>query len=172
MRGGIRRGPLAAFALLTVAVVAGFVLRRALAPRIPGIEIVDLRGEVRFITLREIRSHDGIERRGSYQNQFGNWGGDAVYSGVRLRDLLPEGPEGVAVIAADGYEVRFTIEQVSDDAYPVALVLCVDGICMPDLDEGFRIAVLPEDGGVSNQEYGVDSAGSYWVRDVVRLQLE
>jgi len=172
MRDGIRRGPLAAFALIAVAVVAGFVVRWALAPRGPGIEIVDPQGMVRFVTLGEIRTHAVIEQRGSYQNQFGSWGGDAVYSGVRLRDLLPEGPEGVAVIAADGYEVRFTLEQLLDDAYPVAFVFCVDGVCMPDLDGGFRIAILPEDGDVSNQDYGVDSAGSYWVRDVVRLELE
>ena len=52
------------------------------------------------------------------------------------------------------------------------LAFQMDGIEIPDWEDGFRIAVLPTDGGVSNAEYGVESAGSYWVMRVSRLILQ
>ena len=172
MSGGIQKRPLALFLLVLAAVVLVLVVRWATAPSEPGIEIVDAAGLSRIVSLTEIRRYAAVERPGAYQNQFGNWGGDAVYTGVRLRDLLPGDYTAVTVFAEDGYRARFTRAQIADNAYPVIVAYCVDGVCMPDLDQGFRIAVLPEDGDVGNAEYGVDSAGSYWVRDVVRFELD
>jgi hypothetical protein len=172
MTGGIQKRSLALFLLLAIAVTAGLVVRWALAPPEPGIEIVDATGAARIASLSEMRHYTAIERRGSYQNQFGNWGGEGIYRGPLLRDLLDSEYSAVEVIAADGYRVIIERHRVEDLAYPIVLAYCVDGACVPDGADGFRIAVLPEDGGVSNAEYGADSAGSFWVRDVVRLVLE
>jgi len=143
-----------------------------LAPSEPGIEIVDVSGMTRTVALSEIRGYAIIERQGAYQNQFGNWGGDGVYTGALLRDLVGDEYHSVVIVAADGYRVAIERHRVEDPAYPIVLAYCVDCVCVPDLSEGFRIAVLPEDGSVSNAEYGVESAGSYWVRGVVRIELE
>ena len=75
------------------------------------------------------------------------------------------------VVAEDGY--RMTIERwrVEDSEYPMILASRMDGVEVPEWEDGFRIAILPEDGGVSNDGYSVESAGSYWVMRVSRLIL-
>jgi len=172
MRAEIQWRSLGAFLVVLLAVVVSLLVRWAIAPREPCIEILEPHGATQMLRLSEIERQPRLTRPGAYQNQYGNWRGDAVYSGPRLRDLLTEAYAGVTVISSDGYRARFTIEQVLDEDYPVVLAICVDGHCVPDLDEGFRIAVLPEDGRVSNEEYRAESAGSFWVRDVVRLELD
>jgi len=172
MSAGIQKRSLVLFLLLVAAAVAVLLVRWTLAPSEPGIEIVDVSGMTRTVALSEIRGYAIIERQGAYQNQFGNWGGDGVYTGALLRDLVGDEYHSVVIVAADGYRVAIERHRVEDPAYPIVLAYCVDGVCVPDLSEGFRIAVLPDDGSVSNAEYGVESAGSYWVRDVVRLELE
>jgi len=172
MSHGVQKWPLALFLLLVVGVVAVLVVRWAVAPSELGIEIVDASGVARTVALSEINGHALIERQGAYQNQFGNWGGDGVYKGVLLRALLPQIYDRVVIVAADGYRVMIERDRIEDTAYPIVFATCVDGTCVPDLVDGFRIAVLPKDGRVSNAEYGVESAGSYWVRDIVRIEIE
>ena len=55
--------------------------------------------------------------------------------------------------------------------FRVAMAFRMDEVDVPEWEDGFRIAILPEDGRVSNDEYGVESAGSYWVMRVSRLIL-
>ena len=172
MRVRVEKWPLAVFLLVAIGMVGLLVVRWSVGPADPSIEIAAATGAVQTVTLSEVRGYPSVERRGSYQNQFGNWGGDALYVGALLRDLLPGPYERIEVVASDGYRVWIDRTRIEDPDYPMVLAYCVDGRCVPDLEEGFRIAVLPEDGAVSNEEYGVESAGSYWVRDVVRLQLE
>jgi len=115
-----------------------------------------------------------LTREGTYQNQFGNWGDPGIYTGVLLTDLIDsEAPyAAILVQAADGYEVAIERERVGGPDYPMILAYAFNGVEVPDWEMGYRIAVLPEDGNVSNEEYGVPSAGSFWVKNVVRVILQ
>jgi hypothetical protein len=173
MRRGMRPAYLVAFLALLVAVVVPIVVRWAVAPRGPAIEIVDGAGRGRTVTLREIEGLPTLCRRGSYENQFGNWRDEGDYCGALLTELL--GPNAdyaaIAVVAEDGYRIEIERWRVEDPTYPVVLAFSFDGRIVPDWSDGYRIAVLPADGGVSNAEYAVESAGSYWVKNVARILL-
>ena len=174
MRRGIRLAYLIGFLALTIAVVVPIVVRWAVAPSGPAIEIVDVIGRRRVITLREIERLPRLCRRGSYQNQFGNWRDEGEYCGVLLTELLDAEAEyaSMTVVAEDGYRVEIGRERLEDPDYPVVLAFSLDGRSVPDWADGYRIAVLPADGAVSNADYGVESAGSYWVKNVARLVLQ
>ncbi len=169
----VRRGMLLGLVVLTVAVAAPLVVRWALAPRGPAIEVVLPSGTTRIVTLGALRRLPGLTRQGEYQNQFGNWRDQGTYSGVRLIDLI-EGAdyETIDIVAADGYRVSIERRRVEDPDYPVVLAYAKDGVEVPGWEDGFRIAVLPEDGRVSNEEYDAVSAGSYWVKNVARLVVQ
>jgi len=171
MRRGIRLAYLICFLALIIAVVVPIVVRRAVAP---AIEIVDAIGRQRVITLREIERLPRLCRRGSYENQFGSWRDEGEYCGALLTELLGAEAEyaSITIVAEDGYQVEIERERIEDPGYPVVLAFSLDGQAVPDWTDGYRIAVLPADGGVSNAEYGVESAGSYWVKNVVRLVLQ
>lgn len=173
MRREIRPAHLIAFVALIVAVLVPIVIRWSTAPSGPSIEIVDGDGRVRTVTPRAIEALGTLCRRGSYENQFGNWRDEGEYCGVLLTELIGETTSygSVSVVAEDGYRVEMERWRIEDPAYPVVLATSFDGRSGPGWPDGYRIAVLPEDGGVSNTEYGVESAGSYWVRNVVRLVL-
>jgi hypothetical protein len=166
----LRRGMVVGLVILTVAVAAPLVVRWALSPRGPAIDIVLPSGATRTVTLAALRRLPVLSRQGEYQNQFGNWRDAGLYSGVRLTDLL-EGVtyEAIDVVAVDGYRVSIERQRIEDPDYPVVLAYAKDGVEVPNWEDGFRIAVLPEDGRVSNEEYNAVSAGSYWVKNVVRL---
>ncbi len=169
----IRTAYLIGFLALVVAVASPIVVRWVIAPSGPSIEIVDADGGARTVTAREIEALAQLCRHGSYENQFGNWRDDGDYCGVRLTELFGAVTEydELVVIAEDGYRVEFERWRVDDPEYPVVLAFSFDGLEVPDWPDGYRIAVLPEDGGVSNADYGVESAGSYWVKNVTRLVL-
>jgi hypothetical protein len=173
VKRGIRTAYLVGFLALVVAVAAPIVVRWAIAPSGPSIEIVDVDGRVRTVTQQEIERLPRLCRRGSYENQFGNWRDEGEYCGVHLAELIGDDApyESVSVVAEDGYRVEIERWRIDDPAYPVVLAYSFDGFEPPDWPEGYRIAVLPEDGGVSNADYGVESAGSYWVKNVARLVL-
>lgn len=170
----IRPAYLIGFLALIGAVVVPIVVRWAVVPSGPAIEIVDASGRGRTVTLREIESLPRLCRHGSYENQFGNWRDEGTYCGALLAGLV----DGVAdyasilVVAEDGYRVEIERWRVEDPDYPVVLAFSFEGRSVPEWTDGYRIAVLPSDGGVSNADYGVESAGSYWVRNVVRLVLQ
>jgi len=166
----VRRGMLLGLIILTAAVAAPLVVRWALSPRGPAVEIVLPSGTTRTLTLAALRKLPTLTGQGEYQNQFGNWRDPGVYSGVRLTDLLGDVEyEAIDVVAQDGYRVTIERRRIEDPVYPVVLAFAKDGIAVPTWEDGFRIAVLPEDGRVSNEEYNAVSAGSYWVKNVVRL---
>ena len=174
MKRGIRTAYLIGFLALVVAVASPIVVRWAIAPSGPSIEIVEADGRSRTVTRREIERLPRLCRRGSYENQFGNWRDEGDYCGVLLAELIGEEAEydALVVIAADGYRVEIERWRVDDPAYPVVLAYSLDGLEVPDWPDGYRIAVLPADGGVSNADYGVESAGSYWVKNVARIVLQ
>jgi hypothetical protein len=161
-----------AFLLLIVACVAPLVIRSLHSDPGPSIKIADASGHTREISLLEMKTMGVLARKGSYQNQYGNWRDEGVYSGVLLSDLIGDMPySSVDVVAEDGYRVTVERSRVQDLNYPMVLAFQMDGIEVPAWGDGFRVAVLPEDGSVSNVDYGVDSAGGYWVMRVVRLVL-
>jgi hypothetical protein len=132
-------------------------------------------GEVaRSFSLDRLKSFPALSRRGTYQNQYGNWRDEGIYTGVRLVDLIGEEAEyeRIRVVAEDGYEVQIERWRVEDPGYPIVLAYAFEGQETPAWLDGPRIAVLPEDGTVGNEEYGVDSAGSYWVKSVERIILQ
>ncbi|MCK4394550.1 hypothetical protein KAX17_16725, partial [Candidatus Bipolaricaulota bacterium] len=140
----------------------------------PQIELVFTDGRARTVTLAQMKRLPALTRKGTYQNQFGNWGDPGIYTGVRLTDLIDsEAPyTTILVQAADGYEMSIERDRVKNADYPMVLAYAFNGIEVPAWEMGFRIAVLPEDGNVSNEEYGVTSAGSFWVKNVVRVILQ
>ena len=169
----LRRGMLVGLTVLAAALAAALAIRWALEPRGPVLRIVLLTGEERRVDLSQLRRLPVVSRRGESQNQYGNWRDAGTYTGVLLRDLLGAvAYEEVEVTAADGYRVTIDRARVEDEEYPMALAYAFNGAQVPDWVDGFRIVVLPEDGRVSNEEYEATSAGSYWVKNVVRLTLQ
>ena len=173
MRRSVRIWSLVGFALLILAAIGAPVVRWLVVPGSPTIDLVDATGRQRTIGLQWLQESSQLCRRGSVQNQFGNWRDEGEYCGVLLIDLLGEGAAygSVTVVAKDGYRVEIERERVEDPEYPVVLAISFDGRAVPAWPDGYRIVVLPNDGGVSNAEYSAESAGSYWVRNVVRLVL-
>ena len=173
MRGWNRQGVARlVFVLLIAACLAPLVVRSLIPEDGPSIQIVEPSGAVRTITLSEMKKMPLLTREGKYQNQYGNWSNQGTYSGVLLTDLMGDHVyTSLEVVAEDGY--RMTIERwrVEDSEYPMILASRMDGVEVPEWEDGFRIAILPEDGGVSNDGYSVESAGSYWVMRVSRLIL-
>jgi len=168
-----RRVYLVAFLLLAIAIVTPVIVRFALLSHELAIEIAYPGGRRRMITLSQMKRLPSLTRTGTYQNQFGNWRDEGVYTGVRLIDLVGTGAEyeAIRVVATDGYTIEVERRRVEDPDYPMILAYAYGGVEVPSWEMGFRIAVLPEDGTVSNEEYGVESAGNYWVKNVVRLVL-
>jgi len=171
MKRRVRLTYLVGFIALVIAIIIPMAVRWAAGPGGPMITIIDAMEEQRHMALRSIQQLAVLCRRGSYENQFGNWRDEGVYCGVLLTELLGEGSEytAISVVAEDGYHVEIDRTRVEDPEYPVVLAFSFDGVIVPDWADGYRIAVLPEDGGVSNAEYQADSAGSYWVKNVARI---
>jgi len=171
--GAIRRGVLLAWLLVIAAVVVPVVVRMAGPTPGPGVVIVGIDGSERSVLLAQMKRLPALTREGTYQNQFGNWRDKGIYTGVFLTDLIGDTADfsGIRAVATDGYEVTIDRDRVLDRDYPVVLAYAFDGQEVPTWADGFRIAVLPEDGAVSNEEYHAVSAGSYWVKNVARLVL-
>jgi len=171
---GTGRAYLVAFFLLVIAIVTPVLVRIALHPQGPAVEIISSDGHRQTITLSQMKRLPVLKRKGAYQNQFGNWRDEGVYSGVRLTDLIGSDANyaAICVIASDGYEIEIEQHRIEDPDYPMILAYALNGVEVPSWEPGFRIAVLPEDGAVSNEEYGVSSAGSYWVSNVTKITLK
>ncbi|MCX6099896.1 MAG: hypothetical protein NTV92_00405 [Candidatus Bipolaricaulota bacterium] len=166
----VRRGMVVGLVLLIVAATTPLVVRWATAPRGPSLWIELPTGTERKVDLAGLRRLPQISRRGEVQNQFGNWRDGGTYTGVLLTDLLNDVSYGaVDVVAEDGYRVTIGRSRVEDGEYPMVLAYAFDGVAVPAWKDGFRVVVLPDDGRVSNEEYGAASAGSFWVKNVARI---
>lgn len=170
---GFRRVYLVAFLLLVIAIVTPVIVRFALLAYEPEIEIAHPDGRRRTITLPQMKRLPSLTRTGTYQNQFGNWCDEGVYTGVLLADLVGTELEYefIRIIASDGYTIDVERHRVEDPDYPMILAYAYNGADVPLWDMGFRIAVLPEDGNVGNEEYDASSAGSFWVKNVEQIVL-
>jgi hypothetical protein len=172
--GRIRVGFLLAFLLLSLAVLLPVVIRSSVRDEGPSVTIESVEGRARRITLSEMKRMPTVSRRGMYQNQYGNWRDEGVYVGVPLTAILGENESyrTLLICAEDGYEVPMERHRVESADYPVILAYAFEGEEVPLWVDGFRIAVLPEDGSVSNEEYEAVSAGGYWVKNVARIVLQ
>jgi len=161
-----------AFALLILLCVTPLIVQSLRRQPSYSIEIVSAGDTIRTVTLLEMKSMSVLTREGTYQNQYGNWRDQGIYSGVRISDLVGEEVySSIDVVADDGYRITVELSRLKNPDYPMVLAFSMDGVEVPVWEEGFRVAILPEDGAVSNDEYGVDSAGSYWVMHVSQLIL-
>ena len=161
-----------AFVVLILACVIPLAIQRFGSEQGPFIKIVDASGSVREVSLGEMKRMPILTRSGSYQNQYGNWRDEGVYTGVLLSDILgTTAYASIDVVADDGYRVTIERGRVENLDYPMILAFQMDDAVVPDWEDGFRIAVLPEDGRVSNVDYGVESVGGYWVMRVVEVIL-
>jgi hypothetical protein len=168
----IRRGPLLAFLVLIVVVTVPLVVRWASLPsdRGPTVEVQLADGTERTFTLEDLHALPAVIRHGEAQNQFGNWRDEGTYTGVLLTDLLGDPPYSALVVeASDGYRVTIERTRVENGEYPMVLAYAMDGVGVPEWQDGFRIVVLPLSGRVSNEDYGAVSAGSFWARNVMRI---
>ena len=173
MRSTARPGYLIGFITLILAIVILIAVRWSFGPAGTAIALVAADGRERQIRGRQIEAMPRLCRRGSYENQFGNWRDEGEYCGVLLLELIGSDAAyaSVRVVAEDGYSVEIDRQRIEDADYPVVLAMSFDGQTVPGWADGYRIAVLPEDGGVSNADYRTDSAGSYWVKNVARIEL-
>ena len=168
----VRRRYVAGLILLCVMVVSPLVFRMMLSSDPPILSVVSASGE-RGFTMEDLERLPQIERRGTYENQFSNWKDEGTYRGPRLAAILGDVPyETAVVIAADGYRMEIPRTRIEDEAHPMILAITMDGRHPPAWADGPRIAVLPEDGDISNEEFDAVSAGSYWVKNVARIELE
>ena len=170
---GVRPRVLAVFLVGILAVVAPVIVRSWMHVEPALIEVETLNGRIYSLTQSDLDRLPGFEREGEVQNQFGNWRDKGLYSGVRLLDLPGFDGDYVSIIAfaSDGYRVEIDRWRIEDASYPMVLALTLDGLAAPDWEDGPRIVVLPDDGRVSNEEAGLSSAGSLWIKNVTRLIL-
>ncbi len=166
----LRRGMVLGLVLLTLAVVTPLAVRWATAPAGPSLWIELPNGVEKRVGLADLRRLAQISRRGEVQNQFGNWRDGGTYTGALLADVLRGIPyASIDVVAADGYRMAVDRARVESEEYPMVVAYALDGLLVPTWVDGFRIVVLPDHGRVSNEDYGVLSAGSFWVKNVVRI---
>lgn len=166
----LRRGMVLGLVLLALAVATPLAVRLATAPTGPSLWVELPGGSEKKISLADLKRLAQISRRGEVQNQFGNWRDGGTYTGVLLADVLRGVPyASIDVVAADGYRMAVDRARVDSQEYPMVLAYALDGLLIPTWVDGFRIVVLPNAGRVSNEDYGVPSAGSFWVKNVVRI---
>ncbi|MHA1614777.1 MAG: hypothetical protein ACTSYJ_08005 [Candidatus Thorarchaeota archaeon] len=152
------------------------------------VEVVGSNGVSQNVTLAEMMLMDNVSGNSSYQNTYGNVKGVGVYNGVRVSDLvdlvggMDEGYV-VRIIAEDGYSQTFerlkaypnlTIWNLQGD---MILAYEYDGLTMPEYEDGFRLAFIPEDGYYSSADANAttepnpSAAGPQWVSNVARIEI-
>ncbi len=150
-------------------------------------------GEAVVLSVEDLAQMQGITGLSSFQNQYGNWRGQGVYSGVRVSDLLElvggmTTNDLLRVSAFDGFEQRFSFWNV----YPneswhmlqgdMILAFEFNVTIVPAWSEGPRLVMLAPDGGYSNDDcmatsapglgyHAYPSAGAQWVRNVVLIEV-
>ncbi len=152
------------------------------------VEVVGSNGVSQNVTLAEMMMMDSVSGNSSYQNTYGNVRGVGVYKGVKISDLvnLVGGMDDgyvVRIVAEDGYSHTFE----KSKAYPnltiwnlqgdMILAYEYDGLTMPEYENGFRLAFIPEDGYYSNADANAttepdpSAAGPQWVSNVIRIEV-
>ena len=140
------------------------------------------------VTLSEMLLMTSITGNSSYQNSYGNVRGEGIYTGVNISDLVDlvggmTEDDVLRVTAVDGYSVTFDRAKV----YPNTTIFDIqgnmilayefNGSTVPDYEEGFRLAFIPEDGYYSNADANdttdpnPNGAGPQWVSNVAKIEV-
>lgn len=145
------------------------------------------------LTYEELFAMDIESGFSSFENYYGNIGGEGLYSGVsigNLVDLVGGMQEGdtVRVTASDGYTQDFGYLNIYPNATwldlqgLIVLALCVDEESVPIWEDGPKLVMIPSDGLYDNsdceatsydgQGYSVyPSAGARWVKNTASIQV-
>jgi predicted phosphodiesterase len=158
-------------------------------------DTVVVRGLLEDVTLslEDLLELGVIQGTSSFQNQLLNWGGQGVYRGVRVSDLIElvggmNTGDTVRVISFDGYAQEFCQGNLYPNASwfdlqgDMTLAFEFNGTSVPEWADGMRIAMLPADGAYSNDDcfqtsapgMGCDiylSAGARWIRYVSIIEV-
>jgi len=140
------------------------------------------------VTLADLLSMTSVTRNSSYQNSFGNIRGYGLYTGVKISDLIDlvggmaEG-DSLKITASDDYSQTFERgkvypnQSIWDIQGDMVLAYEYNNTIVPDYEEGFRIAFLPEDEYYSNADANAttepdpSAAGPQWVSNVVKIEV-
>ncbi len=166
-----------------------------LSPPVLGLGTVTVEGTSESVTVsvEDLAGLPSITGLSSFQNQYGNWGGQGSYKGVRVADLLDiiggmTTSELLSVSAYDGYERQYSYWNVfpngSWHALQGDMILAYEfnGTSVPTWQDGPRIVMLAPDGAYGNDDclatsvpglgfHYYPSAGSLWVRYVILIEV-
>lgn len=158
------------------------------------LSIVGRTGTEENVTLSEMIDMESIEAISSYQNRFGYWRGFGTYQGVNLSELADlvggmEPGDVMTLTASDGYHQNLSYYQVYPESEclaiqgPSILAYRFNGTLCPSWEDGPMVAMLTPDQAFSNDDFnstcakdpeflGSTSAGSLWVKNVERIQIQ
>lgn len=145
------------------------------------------------LSLQDIMSLPQIEEYSSFQNNFGNWRGQGIYTGPTIANLIElvgdmAPGDTLRVESSDGYSQNYSYSNVypnsswSELQGSMILAYSYNGTPIPEWDEGMRIAMLPPDGKYSNDDclatscpdMGCNvylSAGARWIKYVASIEV-
>lgn len=155
--------------------------------------VVGTEGETCDITYEELLAMDSHEGASSFENYFGNIGGEGYYTGVAVSDLvelvggMTEG-DVLRVTATDTYYQDFGYLNVYPnetwlDLQGILLIaFAMDSEFLPDWEDGPKLIMLASDGLYDNSDceatsydgQGYDiypSAGARWVKNAATIQV-
>lgn len=158
-------------------------------------DIVTISGhdETVTLTINDLLVLSTTEGVSSFQNQYDNWRGQGVYTGVKVADLLElvgdmSTSDRLRVHAIDGFAQDFSYSNVYPNSswydYQGDMILAYsyNETLVPEWSDGFRLVMLPDDEAFSNNDclatsapgMGCNvysSAGARWVRFVVHIEV-
>ncbi len=145
------------------------------------------------LSLADLIGMDTAEGWSSFQNQFDNWRGYGLYTGVSVSDLVElVGGMGVSdivrITSFDGYSQDFAYGNVYpntswyDIQGDMILAYGLNGTDVLDWTDGMRLVMLPSDEAYSNDDclatsasgmgcQVYNSAGARWVRFVSFIEV-
>lgn len=153
----------------------------------PFVEIVGI-GVAQNVTLSDMLAMTTVSGNSSYQNTYGNIRGGGIYTGVRVSDLVDlvggmGENDSLRIVADDDYSQSFERSKVYPNSTylgiqgEMILAYSFNGTAVPNYEEGFRVAFIPEDGYYSNADANETTdpnpvaAGPQWVSNVVRIEV-
>ena len=159
----------------------------------PHVSVVGRDGSIQNITFEELAALPVLEGFSSFENFFGNIGGEGYYEGTALStlvDLVGGMQEGdtLRVTATDGYYEDFGYLNVYPDSTwlelqgPMILAMALNNVSVPDWLDGPKLVMMAPDGLYSNEDceatsyegqgyFEYPSAGGRWVKCVSTIQV-
>ena len=140
------------------------------------------------VTLSDMLAMTVVTGNSSYQNTYGNIRGSGIYTGVRISDLVDlvggmGENDSLRIVAADDYSQSFERSKVYPNSTylgiqgEMILAYTFNGTTVPEYEDGFRVAFIPEDGYYSNADANdttdpnPSAAGPQWVSNVVKIEV-